>query len=147
MNSLLPTNTLEISVSDDDLKYLRAIPTKEDRKFSVRVIPSFDFLVIEINGDIRKINLGDSKRLEQELQRGNTIEMELIIGSRDLFKVNCKWKGKRLAGGGKAMTMEVIEEMKAIVKKCHDLSDAILPNARAIIKFHFILSFWNYVKR
>lgn len=105
-------------MEDTDLKHFGALPFEENgKKHIVKIVPSFDFLIIEIDGDIKKIDLGDSERLEQELLKGKTIEMDLVIGSEEAIRVKIIWSGQSLAGGSKATTIKIAEEMKIAVKK------------------------------
>lgn len=115
MDNLLPANIIEIPLEESELEYFGALPSEEKGKeYVVRITPSFDFLLLEINGKIKNISLGNSERLEQELRKGKIIEMELIIGN---IKVKFTWKGEQLAGGSKAMTMKIVEDLKIEAKK------------------------------
>lgn len=129
MENLLPLNILEIPLEDTDLKYFGSLPIEKGKKHIVKIIPNPDFLIIEINGTIKKIDLGDSERLEQELHKGKTIEMDVVIGP---ITAKIAWQGKHLAGGSKATTMEIVEEIKVERKKAIPATD-ITPDIQTTI--------------
>ena len=108
---------VDLPLDDIDLESLSALPRKKGTTPKVKILPAFDFFILKINGKSIKIDLGDSERLEQELKKGNSIEMEFSIGSKEEIKILFEWRGEQLAGGSKAMTMKVIENMKVEVKK------------------------------
>lgn len=132
MVNLLPVNIVEIPLEDTEIKYLASLPLEKGKKYDVKIIPGFDFLIVEINGDIKKLVLGDSNRLEQELCNGKTIEMDVVFGSGGPVKAKVVWRGKRLAGGSKARTMEIVEETKIELKKAMPTSE-VTTNIQAVI--------------
>jgi len=125
MKSLFSPNIIEIPLDDNDLKYSGSLPLKQKKKYKIKVIPNFDFLIIEINGNMTKIDVDNSERLEQELLKGKTVEMEFSIGSGGDIRIICTWQGESLAGGSKAMTMKIINQMRVETKKAKPTQEGL----------------------
>lgn len=82
-------------------------------RHSVRIVPHFDELVVEVEKETHTVALGNTERILAELARGNSVETVVVItlpGSVETLEIRITWVGSKLAGGSKASTLKLLED-------------------------------------
>lgn len=122
MKHLLSPKSLVFSLSEPQ-KYF-AFPQKQrpparlkrkrDLRLKIEIVPYCDKLVIFQNHNKQEIRLLDSDEIERELNKGNTIELEILIGENKKLRAKVAWRKAELGseGGSKAETGKHIEDIK-----------------------------------